>query len=282
MPILKSCESKLVSVQKARGPPPGVRGLDVAHVQVAVGELDLEGVGDVVGEAGMGGPGEVPMGVVLRRESEGGATDDKARVGQCSGLVEGAAGAGADERRQAPPGAEIKIEVGKEHRCLMIAVKVVEAPGTERAELRKAADRLELRAGAVFAGEIEAKPVVPLIADAAADEDGVLDVLLIDAPARRPDCARSRVCLVELELLEVLHADADVATQIPAAGFDVHRRTVDGGRQRRGQISGQRRRAQRGKRRRAQQRGRSGERQNLCTTHDIVLSSGRGTKTPQG
>ena len=118
-------------------------------------------------------PGEVPMGVVLEGMPEGHVAEagaGSAEIGQRRGLVIGAAHTGSDERRQTPPGAEIEIDVGEEHRRLMIAVIGIEASAA-RAEFGVAAEGLELRAGAIFASDIEAQPVVPLIADAEADEE---------------------------------------------------------------------------------------------------------------
>ena len=105
----------------------------------------------------------------------------------------------------------------------MIAVIDVEAAAA-RAELGVAADRLELHLGAVFTGDVEAQPVVPGIAEADAEEERVLDVLLVDAPARRPD--EAAIGLLKSNRLELLVADADVAAQIPAAASTTGARTI--------------------------------------------------------
>src|SRR5437764_15194276 len=99
------------------------------------------------------------------------------------------AGADADERREAEPGTEIDIGVGHHDDSRVIAVILVEAAAA-RTEFGVAAEGIELRLGAILGRRIEAQPGIPLIADAAADEECVARVLLVDAPARRPNEAR--------------------------------------------------------------------------------------------
>src|SRR5262245_24076539 len=133
----------------------------------------------------------------------------------------GAADARADERRQAPPRAEIEVHVGEDHRCLVVEIIDVEAAAA-RAELGVAADRLALAGAAELAGDVGAEPGVPLITETEADESDVLDVLLVDAPPGRPH--ERGVGLGMVEVAEALASDADVAAQIPAAEFLDRRR----------------------------------------------------------
>ena len=84
------------------------------------------------------------------------------------------ANAGADERRQAPPGAEIEVSIEHEHFRGVRAVILVEAGGAARTEFVIAADHLELRRRTILASGIEAQPIVDLIADAEIDEDGIV------------------------------------------------------------------------------------------------------------
>src|SRR2546423_4523500 len=146
-------------------------GIDVAEVEITVGQLHLEVVGDIVGEAGVDRPGEFPFGeVVVRRKAEaGGAVGDEADIAEAAERVARIAGADADERGQAHPGAEIDVGVGHQHGGGMVSVINVEA-APARAELGVAADHLELRLGAILGSRIEAQPGIPLEADAAADE----------------------------------------------------------------------------------------------------------------
>src|SRR6266481_6294095 len=103
----------------------------------------------------------------------------------------------------------------------MVEVHDVEAAAA-RAELGEAADHLAFAGGAVFAGHVEAQPVVPLVTDTEADEGGVLDVPLIDAPARRPH--EGGVGLGVDEIGELLASDTDIAAQIPTAATILDRR----------------------------------------------------------
>src|SRR5882757_2070122 len=89
----------------------------VAEIEIAIGQFDREVLVDLVGKTGVSGPGEAGLGrrvgEVSRRvdRSDAGARN-RAEVGQPAELVDGAADAGADERRNAPPGAEVDIDVG--------------------------------------------------------------------------------------------------------------------------------------------------------------------------
>ena len=108
-------------------------------------------------------------------------------------------------------------------------------------EIGIAPGRLETSLGAIFAGHIEPQPAVPGVADAHAEDGGVLDVLLDDRPARRPD--ESRIRLRVIECREGLHADANVAAQVPPAGVAADRLLINDLRSRQRHISRVRRRA---------------------------------------
>src|SRR3954451_17642024 len=119
----------------------------------------------------------------------------------------GTADAGADERRDAPPGSEIEIGVGEEHPGRVAAFIQIEAAAA-RTELGVAAECLERRARAVFSREIGAQPVVQGVADADTIKCRVAYVDLIHPPACGPD--ERRVGLEMIEGREVLLADPDV------------------------------------------------------------------------
>src|SRR4029077_4971109 len=75
--------------------------------------------------------------------------------------------AGADERGDAPPGAEIDIGVGEEHQARQVGAVVVDVSegAAERAEL--AVDRaLDGRSVAILRSDVAAQPVVEDVADA--------------------------------------------------------------------------------------------------------------------
>src|SRR6478609_9218623 len=89
-----------------------VAGIGVAEIHVAVGEFDGEAGADLVGETGMGGPGEIPLtvvGEVGHAVGEPAGIDPGAVVTEAAELVVGTADTGADEGGDAPPGAEIDI-----------------------------------------------------------------------------------------------------------------------------------------------------------------------------
>src|SRR5262249_5882169 len=111
--------------------------------------------------------------------------------------VAGGADAGADKGRKAPPGAEIDIGVGQEHRRRDVALHDVETVAAAGSEFGEAAGRFEARPGAIFAGHIEPQPVVPGVADAHAEDGTVLDVFLHDRPTRWPDEYRVGLAVIE-------------------------------------------------------------------------------------
>ena len=92
-----------------------------------------------------------------------------------------------------------------------------------------------------------------------------VNVALIDPPICRPGAARGSIGLVEIEFLELLSADADVAAQVPTTChfLDLHRRHLAWLHDR-AEIGGLRRRECRGERR-------SGNQSYFQTAHDSIL-----------
>ena len=163
----------------------------------------------------MHGPGKGPVCVgILRVAEAGGLVAGGAKIGHGVERMTGRAETKAEERREAPERAEIDIGVGHEHRRLVVEVVDVEAAAATWTEVRIAANRLALRAAAIFAGNIEAEPATELIANTEREERRILQVELVDAPTFRP--VEIAIGLGVIERLEALRADADVATQIPA------------------------------------------------------------------
>src|SRR3954468_5063410 len=121
------------------------RGPGVTHIEVSVGELELEVRRDGVGDTRVRGPGEAPGVFIAVGEAEGGDAKTisvDAHVRQCSGLVIGPANAGADERRQALPGSEVDIGIREADKRTVIAVVHVESPAEHRVwEIEIAANR---------------------------------------------------------------------------------------------------------------------------------------------
>ncbi len=79
------------------------------------------------------------------------------------------AGAGADERRHAPPGAEVDIGVGESQPFGFAGVIGVSAEAPGEADKIKA---VEIRITAILAGNIAAEPGIELITDAKAEDTG--------------------------------------------------------------------------------------------------------------
>src|SRR5581483_170137 len=87
-----------------------IAGQAVAHVEIAVSQFDGEVRRDLVSDTGVQRPGEVPLGDVI---AEGNAGRGRVDVGEVVDRDPRTADAGADERRHAPPGAEIDIGVAE-------------------------------------------------------------------------------------------------------------------------------------------------------------------------
>src|SRR3984957_16326489 len=87
-----------------------------AHVEIAVGEFDGEVAVHVIGKTGMHRPGEVRRRSAageIRRAADSTAAGSEVGTGilKTGGLDVRSTNAGADERRDTPPGAEIRIDV---------------------------------------------------------------------------------------------------------------------------------------------------------------------------
>jgi hypothetical protein len=94
------------------------------------------------GQTGLHVPGQVPLRAVVGREAEAGrASRVQPQILHAADHVAGAADTGADKGREAPPGAEIDIGVGKEHRRRDVALHDVETVAAAGAELGEAAGR---------------------------------------------------------------------------------------------------------------------------------------------
>src|SRR3974390_1184136 len=168
-----------VDVAAAEGRAIAIGGVDRAKDEITIGKLDLHVVADVIGHARVQRPGESPLrGVVVGRKSERAEAEGKARVRHAVELMAGSADAGTDERGQTPPGAEIDIGIGQGDPGRMLGLDVVEAhlrrpKALGWAEIDGpgiAADDLEIRLGAVLAGQIATHPVVPGVAYAESEK----------------------------------------------------------------------------------------------------------------
>src|SRR5207302_4125164 len=116
-------------------------------------------------------------------------------------------GAGADERRYAPPGAEVDIGVGESQPLGCGGVRGVAA---EAAWEGDEVETVEIRITAILAGNIAAKPRVELITDAEAEDARSVKAQVL---TRRSVGGVERV----IEPLDALIAKSDIATQIPPA-----------------------------------------------------------------
>src|SRR3972149_4546929 len=111
--------------------------------------------------------------------------------------------AGADEGRDVPPRAEVEVDVGEEQPFRLAAGVVV---GVVDAGIEEAVERMEVGLAAIFAGNIEAQPGVPGIADAEAEEWRAVKA----APVVPGEGGRSREARMR-QAFELFVAHADVA-----------------------------------------------------------------------
>ena len=124
-----------------------------------------------------------------------------------------AADAGADERRHAPPGAEIDIGVGENDPLVLGGMIGV---GADAARIGDAVGAVELRIAAIFTGDVTAEPVVELVADAEAEDARGVEAVMLH---RRGQGCVERV----VQPVDALIAESDIAAQIPAAEIFDHR-----------------------------------------------------------
>jgi hypothetical protein len=219
-----------------------VAGDAVAEMDVAIRELEGQVRRRLVGQTRMQRPGEVPLAGARR---VGDAVVGDVGVGEVADRDVRAADSGADERRHRVPGAEIDIGVREEQPFRLQGAILVGL---------RTADDIEAGEGglaAIFAGHVETQPVVPLIADAEAENRRAVEVLVHDVDG----AGEQRV----VETADLLIAHADVAAEIPASG-----EILDGRQLHRGKH---RRHVGRCGRRRKQSR-KSGNRRDLHAHHD--------------
>jgi len=112
----------------------------VAQIEIAIAQFDREILRDVIGRAGMQRPGEIGFRPVT---SPAAAARDHVGVAKATERQIGEADAGADERRDAPPGAEIEIGVGEEQPFLLGDDVVV---GVDDTAIVEGIERMELGA----------------------------------------------------------------------------------------------------------------------------------------
>src|SRR6266404_7956889 len=115
-------------------------------------------------------PGEIPFRHIVAecqpRKSAGAGDGQVCEVGNRDPRP---AGAGADERRYAPPGAEVDVGVGKSQPFGFGGVISVSAEAPGKADEIKA---VEIRIAAILTGNIAAEPGTELVTDAKAEDTG--------------------------------------------------------------------------------------------------------------
>jgi hypothetical protein len=147
--------------------------LGVAEIGVAIREIDGEAWRYFVGKAGIKRSGEIGLGVVL---GESDAQNRDVDVFQADDVDGGEADAAADIGRDAMPGAEIDIGIGKSNPAFDVRRIFVRG----RTELLIGILGEEHGASAIFAGDVEAEIVAGVVAEAEAPERRALDVLVVD------------------------------------------------------------------------------------------------------
>src|SRR2546430_11551935 len=155
-------------VGAVRGPE--IAGQAVAHIEITICEFDGEIRRDPVSRACMKRPGEMPFRHIVAEcqpRQYAGAGDGQ--VAEVCNRDPRPAGAGADERRYAPPGAEVDISVGKSQPFGFGGVISMSAEAPGIADEIKA---VEIRIAAILAGNIPAAPRSVLITGANAEATG--------------------------------------------------------------------------------------------------------------
>jgi hypothetical protein len=94
--------------------------------------------------------------------------------------------------------------------------------------------RAKVGGGAIFAGQVEAQPIIELIAEAPADDRRVADRLLVEGRRRHHHCW---IIECRAQPAQLIDAHANEAAQIPAAEIDRRRRGLHH-RRRRQQVGG--------------------------------------------
>src|SRR5262249_36651077 len=152
-----------------------------------------------------------------------------------------------DEGRDAPPCAKIQKDVHQSHEFGLARGIHVSIEGTRYARegIEEAVHGMKIGFAAVLQGGVDAQPVVPLVAKAAAAERRGIEPAPIDmAELRRHELDRMSY------LAEKFVAGSDEPAQVPPAGYGNDGRLIDGWRQgrRRHQIGGKRSCAEQGSR----------------------------------
>src|SRR5712672_3256857 len=140
-------------VGAVRGPE--IAGQAVAHIEIAIGEFDGKIRRDPVSKTGMKRPGEIPFRYI---------------VAECQ--PRRSAGAGADKRRYAPPGAEVDIGVSESQPFGFGGVISVSAEAPGKGDEIEA---VEIRIAAILAGKIAAEPGIELVTDPKAEDTGAVE-----------------------------------------------------------------------------------------------------------
>src|SRR5258705_11185826 len=195
---------------------PEIAGQAVAYIEIAIGEFDGEIRRDLVGKTRMKRPGEIPFRQIVAEGQPRHAGAGDAQVGEVRNRDPRRAGAGADERRYAPPGAEVDIGVRESQPagCGGVIAMGAEATG-ESDEI----ETVEVRITAILAGGIAAEPRVELVTDAKVKDARAIKSQVL---ARRSVGGVERV----IEPVDPLIAESDIAAQIPSAEILDRRRYV--------------------------------------------------------
>ena len=138
-----------------------------------------------VSDAGVQRPGEIPFGSIVGEIVAADWRRVVLEVAADDDVVE--TDAGTDQRRYAPPGAEIGVDIG-EHDPFRLAAEVSLGQRADTIE------PLEVRLAPELPGDVRAQPGIELIADAEVEDatavDAVRQVLLRGYRSVDRDCAK--------------------------------------------------------------------------------------------
>src|SRR3984957_20307119 len=189
------------------------------HVEIAVGKFDREVAVQGIGKTAMHRPGEVRRRSAVGEIRGAAAQDAAGQVGagvlKTAGLDIRSTDAGADERRDTPPGAEIGIDVDQSNPARIAALVDV---GENCARERRYIGAGKAYPRAVLTGDIGTEPVVELVADAETPGGPAGEPL---AQLLQPAGRHRGVVVVEQRGARIGHSD--VASEVPATEI-LHRR----------------------------------------------------------
>jgi hypothetical protein len=118
-------------------------------------------------------PGEIPFRpIVAECQPRRSAGAGDGQVGEVGNRDPRPAGAGADKRRYALPGAEVDIGVGESQPFGFGGVISVRAEAAGKADEIEA---VEIRITAILAGNVPAEPGIELVTDAKAEDAGAVE-----------------------------------------------------------------------------------------------------------